>query len=566
MDLQMRTDGNKMSDFGALIIKGATIEYEDETALKLLNAPSSLLGRKLTSVLPDYFPLQRNEKSKCQRINIDAGSLLVSSMLFPPDSESIVVLLHDLVRQIVDVRENQIAKQIYRDVNTIIESVHIDMLITDNKGVILYVSPSFKKNYGLSEQEVVGKTVFKLEQQQIFNPALTPLVLESKKKIAKLQRNKAGRRFMVTAIPLFNDDNEIERVVSYARSVEHFLELKNQYKKLEYMLSRYSSEVRQLRDRKMHFPGIVSKSREMKNIVGLADKVATVDANVIITGESGVGKNLVAHMIHKHSARSKGPFIEINCGAIPQSLLESELFGYAPGAFTGAHRKGKIGMIELANEGTLFLDEVGDLPLDMQVKLLKVIQDKSLQKIGGDRKINVDFRLVAATNKDLLSQVEKKRFREDLYYRLHVFPINIPSLRNRTEDILPLVMHFLMQAKKRYNKSVHLTKDSIDILLSYHWPGNVRELENIIERIVITTDKKHIDKADLPRSLKKHLTPADMGEDLTLKSALELLEKQMIQDAYKKYKTTVGVGKALGISQPSAARKIKKHISAPIQY
>ena len=150
MDSQMRTDGNKIIDFGVLIIKGATIEYEDETALRLLNAPSSVLGRKLTGVLPDYSPLQKNEKSKCQMITIEARSLLVSSILFPPDSESIVVLLHDLARQIADVHENKIAKQIYRDVNTIIESVHIDMLITDNKGVILYVSPSFKKNYGLS--------------------------------------------------------------------------------------------------------------------------------------------------------------------------------------------------------------------------------------------------------------------------------------------------------------------------------------------------------------------------------------------------------------------------------
>jgi len=451
-------------------------------------------------------------------------------------------------------------KEISKEIDNVLESIHNDVLITDGRGVILEVSPSFNESYGTTEDEVVGNTVYEMEKKQVFYPSVTVLVLQNKQKITMLQQTKTGRKLVVTAVPIFSKEGEIEKVVSYSHDITDFIELKEQYEKMEKLMKRYSSEIRELREREMAVPGIIVKSPEMKNALELAMKVASVESNVLITGESGVGKNLVARLIHQKSPRSKGPFIEINCGAIPENLLESELFGYEKGAFTGAHREGKIGKIELAQDGTLFLDEIGELPLNLQVKLLKVIQEKTLTKVGGTKQINVDFRLIAATNKDLEMLVKKQQFREDLFYRLNVVPINIPPLRERKEDILPLMMHFLEQANLQYRKKKTLLKHAVDTLMAYDWPGNVRELENVMERIVVTTDEDIVGEEELPDCLK--LKAANkLDEGLTLKYALEKLEKEMVQKAYERYKTSVGVAKALGISQPSAARKLKKYIT-----
>ena len=247
-------------------------------------------------------------------------------------------------------------------------------------------------------------------------------------------------------------------------------------------------------------------------------KVCEVDTNVLITGDSGVGKNVIARLIHQHSARAKGPLIEINCGAIPESLIESELFGYEKGAFTGALHSGKTGQIELANDGTLFLDEIGELPLSMQVKLLKVIQERKIVKVGGTRQIPVNFRLISATNKNLQEEIKIGNFREDLYYRLSVIPIHIPPLKERPDDLLPLIMHFLDKANEKYQRDKTFSSSAIDALMNYDWPGNIRELQNLIERLVLTVDDDCIDIDSLPEHI--NLTPSiNSAKELTLKKA-----------------------------------------------
>jgi len=405
---------------------------------------------------------------------------------------------------------------------------------------------------------LVGKTAFEMERKKIFNPSATAIVLKKRKKVTIMQENREGHKSVVTAVPIFNKKNEIHRVVSYTRNIHEYLELKKRYEKLENQVKRFSSEIRELREKDMRFPGVIARSTQMRNVLGLARKVAEVDINLIISGESGVGKNLITRLIHQNSLRKKGPFVEINCGAIPENLLESELFGYEPGAFTGARREGKIGMIELAQDGTLFLDEIGELPLALQVKLLKVIQEKKMTKISGTKLLRVDFRLIAATNRDLEILVKKGRFREDLFYRLNVIPLKIPPLRERPEDILLLITHFLEQANQRYQKQKTLSNQATDLLLSYGWPGNVRELENIIERIVITSERESICVNDLPNNIQ---TPPSINlkEGLSLDKAKEMLEKHMVLKAYERFKSTVGVGRSLSISQASASRKIQKH-------
>ncbi len=439
-----------------------------------------------------------------------------------------------------------------------VESLFNDLVITDGKGIILHVTAKFKNFWGKNPEKMIGENVYEMEKRKIFYPSITAIVLKTKKKETIIQHNKKGEKHLMTGVPIFDEDGEIKNVVSYSQDINDFVELEKQYQRLQRQLTRYSSELIELRQKDMQFSGIIAKSEKMKNVLRLVLKIAKTDINAIITGETGVGKNLIARLIHKESDRGKGPFIEINCGAIPEALLETELFGYETGAFTGANRKGKVGVIEMANKGTLFLDEIGDLPIGLQVKLLKVIQEKNIVKIGGTRPIKVDFRLVSATNQNIEKMVTEGTFRKDLYYRLNVVPIKISPIRNRQEDIPALISYFLSNLNKAYNKYVALSNATMKMLLSHDWPGNIRELKNIIERIVITGDqniigeKNPIHVLDHAQSFFKNVT--------SLTEAKERMEEHMVKTAYSKTRTSVGVGKYLGISQTSASRKIRKYI------
>ncbi|SMB90640.1 Transcriptional regulator containing PAS, AAA-type ATPase, and DNA-binding Fis domains [Desulfonispora thiosulfatigenes DSM 11270] len=441
----------------------------------------------------------------------------------------------------------------------LLKSMYNNVVVLDNKGVILWVSPCFEESYSIRKEEILGKTTYEVANKGIFYPSVAAQVIKSKQKTTVLEKNKKGKSLIATGIPTFNNNKELELIISYTFDPDEFFILKNEYDKMEKLVDQYSSEIRELREKDLNFPGIISKSKSMQKVLNYALKVALVDTNVIITGESGVGKNLIAQLIHQKSIRDKEPFIEINCGAIPENLIESELFGYVPGAFTGAQQKGKIGLIELAHKGTLFLDEIGELPLALQVKLLKVLQDKTLTKIGDTKSIKVDFRLITATNKDLNELINKGQFREDLYYRINVVPIHIPPLRERKEDILPLILHFLEQLNIKYNRNKYFSSQAINELLSYDFPGNVRQLQNVIERCIVTSDGEVITTETLPENITVSFLDK-ISISLNLPEAIELLEKNMVQKAYEEFKTTIGVAEALGISQPTAVRKIKKYI------
>ncbi len=295
-------------------------------------------------------------------------------------------------------------------------------------------------------------------------------------------------------------------------------------------------------------------------MIGLASKVAEVDSTVLITGESGVGKEVLASYIHANSKRSDKPFIKINCGAIPVTLLESEFFGYEKGAFTGASKEGKTGIFELAHNGTLFLDEIGEIPLPLQVKLLRVLQENEFLRVGGTKLIKVNVRIIGATNKDLEQEIKKGNFREDLFYRLNVVPIHIPSLRKRKEDILPLTLFFLKQFNEKYHKNKSISHEVIESFQNYNWAGNIRELQNIIERLVVLADSDHIDIADLPSIFRRH----NVSEAITihkimpLKQAISFVEKQLITMAKEKYSTTSKIAEVLGVDQSTISRKINK--------
>ena len=301
----------------------------------------------------------------------------------------------------------------------------------------------------------------------------------------------------------------------------------------------------------------------MKDLLDTVVRLAQVDSTVLISGESGTGKELIAETIHNNSARKNQPFIKINCGAISHNLLETELFGYADGAFTGAKKGGKAGYFELANGGTLLLDEISELPYNLQVNLLRVLQSQELIRVGGETTIPIDVRIIAASNLNLQELVEKNQFRKDLFYRLNVVPVDVPPLRERKEEIPVLAAHFVQVFNKKYKMEKELSPQVIDVLMDYDWPGNVRELENVIERLVVTIPGNILSREDLPAhfskmALEQHPQITVTGV-MPLREAVEVMEKQILEQAYSRYKVTREVAKQLEVDPSTVLRKAARY-------
>ena len=446
----------------------------------------------------------------------------------------------------------------------ILNEVCDDLLIANGDGLILRTGDNFESTYGIAQDEVIGKSVYECEEAGIFKPSLTRMVIESGEKITfhqELKRSKQKKIVVATAQPIYDDQGKMTYVVSYSRDVTDFMLLQQQYDKLEDKVEMYEEELALLRTQQISTDDIIGDSPQLQTILQTMSKVASFDANVLLTGESGVGKSLFAKNIHALSKRKDGPFIEINCGAIPENLLESELFGYEKGSFTGANAEGKVGLIELAHGGTLFLDEISELPINLQVKVLRAIQEKKILKVGGTKEESVDFRLITATNRNLEELVKQGAFRQDLYYRLKVIPIEIPPLRERKDDILPLSLHFLNKCNQNYGLNRTFSYIVTEAFQRYNWPGNIRELENLVERMALTSETDTIGIDCLPTEMKAEgINEETLIASGYLNAAIEALEEKMVRRAYEKAGTTVGVAKMLGISQPTAVRKIQKYI------
>jgi PAS domain S-box-containing protein len=455
--------------------------------------------------------------------------------------------------------DEMVQEKTYDKLHMILDSMFESAAIADSAGVILRASDSFKDFYGLSPAMAIGKTVAYLEQQKFFSPSVIAQVLKHRKIITLTMKTKVKGYVVVTGIPIYDQNGKFDGVVSFLRDANDYVNLKEQYELLENRVNLYSAELEELREKELGSSRIIAKSESFKRCVSLALKVAKVDTNLMITGESGVGKGMIAREVHKKSLQKGGPFIEINCGAIPEMLLESELFGYEKGAFTGAHKNGKVGLIELADKGTLFLDEIMELALSLQVKLLRVLQEKKMTRVGGTKEITVDFRLISATNKDLEECVKAGKFRNDLYYRINVVPIHISPLRERPEDILPIVLNALKRANQKHRMNVRLSSGALKRLLAYEWHGNVREVQNMLERLVVTTGSGLIELETVPLSLSSP-SPVPWERGMTLKQALETTEKNIILEAYETYGSSVAVAKVLGVGQTTAARKLRKYL------
>jgi len=456
-------------------------------------------------------------------------------------------------------RELKSVKELSWELDAIIESSYDGIYVTDGQGYTTRVNKAYERITGVKGTEVIGRNMKELVQAGFFNQSVTLIVLEKREPATIMQEiKKTGKYVIVTGNPIFNSEGEIVCVVTNVRDITELNTLKNQLEATRDLSNRYYSELQHLRSQQLHLEGMIVASPEMKTVIEKVKRVSQVESTVLIQGESGVGKEILAKLIHRLSTRADGPFIKINFGAIPENLLESELFGYESGAFTGARKGGKPGLVELANGGTLFMDEIGELPLAMQVKLLRLIQEKEFIPIGSSHVQKVNVRFVAATNKDLEELVKQKRFREDLFYRLNVVPIHIPPLRKRKSDLLPLINHFTRHFNDLYSLNKRLSPDALEMLKNYPWPGNIRELENTIEQLIVMTPGDEISVSDIPESILDKLPPA-LEINKPLEQILAKIEKDLIFKALCHYQNMEKTAEALGIHRTTLLRKARRH-------
>ncbi|MGD9018918.1 MAG: sigma 54-interacting transcriptional regulator, partial [Desulfuromonadales bacterium] len=382
--------------------------------------------------------------------------------------------------------------------------------------------------------------------------------------VSLLQKNRYGLKLISTATPVFDDEGNVIRVVVSERDITEIDRLQRELEEQQAIGDQFRHQVLELQQEYLDSQPVIARSPVMIKALNQALKLSDVDSTVLLLGESGVGKSLIADLIHRHSRRAQHPLIKINCGAIPETLIEAELFGYERGAFTGAVSS-KLGHLELADGGTLFLDEVAELPLASQVKLLRFMEDSQVTRLGGTHSRNVDVRIIAATNRDLERQVEAKLFRLDLYYRLSVIPLTIPALRERRECLLPLIHSFIDSFAERSAQPKRLTRAATDRLMNYPFPGNVRELMNICERLVVMTETEIIDVSDLPRAVV-------MGSDdeysaatirwpdiMSMGQIIESVERAVLIETSRSCHSQQEVAAALDMSQPTVARKLQKY-------
>ena len=441
----------------------------------------------------------------------------------------------------------------------LLESSYDGIWITDHVGKILFANSANAKLLGVPRSELENKTTQELQDEGVFQTSAILEALQTRQQVSRVCNNpRTCLTVLATATPVFNEAGDIQYIFNNVRDITALNEMRESLQDKDEIIRQQNSQLETMKLR-LGVGTIVANSKAFTQVVELARRAATFDgATVLILGESGTGKEVISELIVNTSPRKDKPYLQINCGAIPENLIESELFGYEKGAFTGADAKGRKGLFEAANGGTVFLNEIGDLPLHMQVKLLRVLQQRRIVRVGGTETVNLDVRIIAATNKDLKQMVNEGRFREDLYYRLNVVPIEIPPLRDRKEDILPLVNHFLTVANRKYHTNKSIYSDTIDVLESYSWPGNVRELENLMENLVITTPGDIIRRENLSERLKFSTENRGFTEDtevITLKETVERAEYMAIQKAIRQCGSIRKAAVALGVDPSTIVRK-----------
>lgn len=553
-------------------MQDAIILCDTNYCITLLNKDASFLlqvtskqavGKKINEILThiDVEDIQNClENKKC--INGLINNSILETRFYP---------LHDVKKNLcgiiailkpVPVNINDYSLELPEDIINMFESSYDGIWITDGHGRVLYTNYANEKISGFTKKDVIGKYTKDLLEEKWFSHSVTLDVLNSKKRETVMCNNyKTNKQVIVTGNPIFNKDGTIKYVFNNIRDITDLTNQKQQLETKEEFINKQKTELEHLRSQQFNTGDIIICSEQMKKVYEVAQRVSKFDSTVLILGESGSGKEVIAQTIVKISNRVKNPFIKVNCGAIPENLLESELFGYEKGAFTGASSKGKIGLFEVAQTGTIFLDEIAEMPMNLQVKLLRVLQEKELTRVGGTKPIKLDVRIIAATNKDLQDMIMQGKFRQDLYYRLNVVSITVPPLRDRPDDILGFLNYFLKHFNNKYSLNKVISPEVTDLFLSYSWPGNVRELENLIESIIVLTPDRIITREHLPTKFVQSIDTSEpqviVNGILPLKEATTMLEETLVRKALEKYGSTRKAAEALKVDQSTVVRKSK---------
>lgn len=455
------------------------------------------------------------------------------------------------------------------DYQVVVDNLDSNVLIADANEKVLYINKAYEKHTDIPKDVILGTRISDLQKShKYFTAPVVPDVIKTLKPVTKLSffqgNTKPG---IVFGVPIFDTDGTLKYVVATNRGVSSFTELNENFHEFVSLLGDAYQDTQSIRiynnakesDKEQE---MIGESSAMQHIHTFISNLSKTDATVLITGESGTGKELVANAIYQNSSRANKPFIKINCSSIPEHLLESELFGYEKGAFSGANAQGKTGLFEAANKGTLLLDEIGDMPLDLQAKLLRAIQNNEITRVGGTKPIKLDVRFIASTNNNLKQKIKEGSFRSDLYYRLHVIPINIPPLRDRKEDIPLLCKSYLDMFSKKYNSEIHLSEKNLAALTAYSWPGNIRELRNVMEYLVVCcSGLETIDNSILYGifNTDEETEELSLSEDSSLNEAVANFEKDYLQKKIANVKNLKEASELLQVDISTVSRKLKHY-------
>lgn len=436
------------------------------------------------------------------------------------------------------------------------------LYITDRHGTTIGLNSRYEELTGLNREDLLGRNIEDLVAEGTFDAALNPQVVATKELATRVQTTKEHRKVLITAYPILDYDNDVDLVVTIARDVTLMSQLQEKVSFQKELIDHYREHVAG----EICPPGAVFKSSEMVKLLDALSGVAKTEATVLLLGEVGVGKGVVARKVHDMSLRASKSFFKVNCTNIPEDLIETELFGYAPGAFPGASENGKLGFFELADQGTLFLDEIGDLPMPAQTRLLRVLQSGEICRVGSTNVRTVDVRIVAATNRNLEQEVLSDRFRSDLFYKLQESVSHIPALRARQTHIVPLAQYFLNKYCHKYRKSIKFSDQTNEVFVNYSWPGNVRELDNLVHRLVVTCIGETIALDDLPFDFHNSIAVRykktdwnDFFEGKSLKEITEQVERKALSLGMREHDSISSLAKTLKTERSTLSRKIKKY-------
>jgi transcriptional regulator with PAS, ATPase and Fis domain len=497
-----------------------------------------------------------------QAVLVDFVPLVVDRVM-----TGFALVLQDLPSVETMAMELDAVKQLNQDLEAILSTIYDEIIVLDTKGTLLRASTHFMPaHWRRPPHDLIGERIVTMAVCDDLVRRVFSEVKKSKRKVSVLQ-DEGEAPFLAVGNPIFRENGQLDRIVIASRDLTEVSRLERELEKTRRQNENYRQALLELRERVTHGHGgmPVYASPAMHSVMQEVERVAQFSVTVLLTGESGSGKEVVANAIHSLSDRRDMPFVKINCAAIPEALLESELFGYEKGAFSGAKQQGKQGLFIKADKGTLFLDEISELPLSVQSKLLRAIQEREVYPVGSTTPITFDVRIIAATNRSLPDLVAKGKFREDLYYRINVFPIEIPPLRARREDIALLANHFLFQFNQTYGRNLRLSSSAIEVLEAYDFPGNVRELQNLIQRVAIKNDGDVIESAAIEEALMRRDSRLNKRSQrftqvIPLKQAIDQVEEELITLAIKTYGSTTKAAQALGISQSSVSRKYNRII------